>query len=86
MEIILELIAELVLGGAIEGAESKACPRGLRIALTIFVSLIYGALIVLFASMLIDSDTMALQVLLGAVIVLFVVFLVRMWYKLIKKK
>ena len=86
MEILLELIAELVLDGAIEGAESKNCPRALRIALIIFLSFVYGALIVLFASLLIDSDNVALQILLGAVILLFVIFLVRMWYRLIRKK
>ena len=40
MDLLIELILELVIGGSIEGAASNNVPKGIRIIFMIFVSML----------------------------------------------
>lgn len=86
MEFLLELFMEIFVGGSMELASDKEVPRGLRIAALTLATIFYCVFIVLFFILMIEIENTFARVLLGGVILLFIFMLVKLWYKVIKKR
>ena len=41
MELLIEIIMELLIGGSLEGANDSSLPKGVRLGFLIFATLIY---------------------------------------------
>ena len=86
MDILIEILLEIIIGGTVEGATSEAVPKGVRYALLIFVSLLMLAVIVGCVWLFIISQKIIIKILLLGLAILFIVFLSSMWNKLLKFK
>lgn len=86
MEFLFELLFELVVGGSICGANDSELPKGLRIGLLVFASLIYAIFTAFFVWLLLTSEKILLKVISGGVVVLFVGVFIALWCKVIKTK
>lgn len=86
MEVILELLVELVVGGSLEGANDRELPMRLRIGLLIFASLIYAFFAVFFVWLLLTAESICLKIIAGGVLVFEVSSFVGLWRKVLKEK
>lgn len=85
MELLFEILFELLVGGSVEGANDNELPKGVRIGLLIFASLIYLLLTGFFVWLFLTAESMVLKVLSAGVALFFVVGLIFLWRKVIKK-
>lgn len=84
MEILIEFVMELILGGGFEVAQDKDIPRWIKIIVLTVLSLFYLGFIILFIIMSVRSKQLILR---GITIILGVVFVslfIRLWYKGLK--
>lgn len=85
MELLFEILFELLVGGSVEGANDNELPKGVRIGLLIFASLVYLLLTGFFVWLFLTAESMVLKVLSAGVALFFVVGLIFLWRKVIKK-
>lgn len=86
MELLFEILLELIIGGSLEGVNDSELPKGLRIGLLIFSSLIYLLFTAIFVWLLFTSEHILLKVISGAVVLFFIGVFVFLWIKVIKAK
>lgn len=86
MELLFEILFELVVGSSLDGANDSELPKGLRIGLLIFVSLIYAIFTAFFVWLLLTADNILLKVISGGVVLLIVGVFIILWRKVIKAK
>lgn len=86
MELLVEIIIELVLGGSIDGAADEGLPRWARIALLTFATLAYVAITLGFVWMLWSAEGILVKIILAGIVLLFVAAFIHMWRKVAKAK
>lgn len=86
MDLLFELLFELVIGISLDGVNDSKLPRGLRIGLLIFASLLYMIFATFFVWLLLTVENIFVKVLLGGVVLLFVGVFIALWCKVIKAK
>lgn len=85
MELLFEILFELLVGGSVEGANDNELPKGIRIGLLIFASLVYLLLTAFFIWLFLTSGNMVLKILAAGVALFFVAGLIFLWRKVMKK-
>ena len=85
MELLFEILFELLVGGSVEGANDNELPKGSRIGLLIFASLVYLLLTAFFIWLFLTSGNMVLKILSAGVALFFVAGLIFLWRKVMKK-
>lgn len=85
MELLFEILFELLVGGSVEGANDNELPKGIRIGLLIFASLVYLLLTAFFIWLFLTSGNMVLKILSAGVALFFVAGLIFLWRKVMKK-
>lgn len=85
MELLFEILFELLVGGSVEGASDNELPKGIRIGLLIFASLVYLLLTAFFIWLFLTSGNMVLKILSAGVALFFVAGLIFLWRKVMKK-
>lgn len=85
MELLVEILFELLVGGSVAGANDNELPRGIRIGLLIFASLVYLLLTGFFVWLFLTAENMVLKVLSAGVALCFVAGLIFLWRKVMKK-
>lgn len=86
MELLFEIIFDLVIGGSIEGANDNELPKGVRIGLLIFATLVYVALMMLFIWLLWTSENIFVKILAAGIVMLFVGVFISLWRKVLKAR
>lgn len=86
MELLLELLFDLVVGGSLDGVNDSKLPRGLRIGLLIFASLIYAIFTAFFVFLLLTAENIFLKVISGGIVLLVIGVFIFLWHKVIKAK
>lgn len=69
IELIIDIVAEGLLEGAVDGLDSKKVPMPLRILLAVFLFALLIGVGVFFAFLILDSESVALGIILGAIFV-----------------
>lgn len=84
MEMIIELVMDILLGGAVEFVIDEKTPKRIRIALLLFLSVFYiiFMLLLLFACM--ESDAVLMKLITGALALLFIFLFARLWWKVLR--
>lgn len=83
MELLIELLFELFVGGSIEAVNDDEIPRLIRIGLLIFVSLVYLIFILLLLWILFNTQSIFIKVLMFGIIVFLIFSFVKLWKKVL---
>ncbi len=86
MDLLIELILELVVGATLEGANDSELPKGLRIGLLIFATLIYIAFVALFVGLFLTLENVFGKIISAGVVIFFIGGFIHMWRKALKAK
>lgn len=86
LELIVEFILEVVVGGSIEGVSDSKLPKGVRIGLLIFATLIYVAFTAFFIYLSFVEDNIVVKVISIGVVIFFVGLFVSLWRKVLKAR
>ncbi len=86
MELLFEILFEVIIGGSLEGASDSTLPKGVRIGLLVFASLIYSALTALFVWQFFIAKDIVLKIISGGVAALFIGLFFVLWCRLIRGK
>lgn len=86
MELLIELLLELVVGVTLEGANDSELPKGIRIGLLIFATLIYVAFVALFVALFLTLENVFGKIISAGVVVFFIGAFIHMWRKALRAK
>ena len=86
MEILLEFLLEVIVGGAFDVADDEKVPKRFRIGYLSFVTLIYLVFVGLFVCLFVSTAEVVFKVISAGVLLLFAVVFIKAWRRLIKSK
>ena len=86
MEVLIELILELLIGGSLEGANDSSLPKGVRLGLLIFATLLYIVFTAFFVLLFFDLDNLFGKIISAGVVLFFVGEFIYLWCKVLKAK
>lgn len=86
MNIFFELIGEFFLETCFERVSNKRLNIIHRIILLIFLTFIYSVLIILFVSLVFNSDKIFTKILYSVISSLILLFIIKLWCKAYKSK
>ena len=86
MEILLEFLLEVIIGGAFDVADDEEVPKRFRIGCLSFVTLIYLVFVGLFVYLLVGTAEVVVKVISAGVLLLFAVAFIKVWRNVIKSK
>lgn len=86
MELLFEFLVEILVGGSLEGVIEPDLPKGIRIGLLIFSTLLYMLFSVFFVWLLITSESIVLKLLSGVIVLFIIGVFIFLWHKTIVAK
>lgn len=84
IEFVMELVLDIVIGGALEFVKDEHIPKGIRIGLLIFLSIFYIAFLVVLAVISIESNSILFQGIILLLAILFSFLFITLWIRVIK--
>ena len=82
MEFLIELWIEVVIGSSVDVAQDKELPKGFRIGLLSFISILYLIFSIFLIVALFKTTSIVLQVLYFGIVLFFAYTFIIFWKKL----
>lgn len=84
IEFIIDCVADFIMDGAVELVKETKIPKWIRSIVLVVLTLVYMAVFVLFAWILVQCKMVIVKCLSIVMLILIIGLVGRFWYKLIK--
>lgn len=86
METIFEIVCEFLLDGCMEIATSPEVPKPVRGVLLAVITAVYLFMAGIFTYFAVTNEKIAVKILFLLLVLLFIGFLIRLWWKFIRSR